>query len=106
MARQHVKKNDMVVVIAGRDKGKTGKVLEVHRETGKVVVEGVSIVKRHTKPNQRDRVGGIIDKPAPIDVSNVLLLEVQTGKPTRTRTGVGKDGKKVRISTATGKVLD
>ena len=102
---QHVHKGDQVVVIAGRDKGKQGKVLEVHRERGRVVVEGVAIVKRHTKPTQQNRLGGIIDKPAAIDISNVLLLEAQSGKPTRTRMSTDKNGKKIRVSTRTGKVL-
>jgi large subunit ribosomal protein L24 len=103
--RQHVKRGDVVVVIAGRDKGKQGKVLEVNRAIGRVVVEGVAVVKRHTKPSQKNRLGGIVDKPAAIDVSNVLLLDVQSGKPTRARSGKDKDGRKIRISTKTGKVL-
>jgi large subunit ribosomal protein L24 len=102
---QHVKKGDTVVVIAGRDKGKQGRVLEVHRAIGRVVVEGIAIVKRHTKPTQKNRMGGIVDKPAPIDVSNVLLLETQSGKPTRTRIETDKNGKKTRVSTKTGKVV-
>jgi large subunit ribosomal protein L24 len=101
----HVKKGDTVVVIAGRDKGKQGRVLEVRRETGRVVVEGVAIVKRHTKPSQQNRLGGIVDKPAPIDISNVQLLETQTGKGTRVRVGKDKAGEKTRISTRTGKVV-
>jgi len=102
---QHVKKGDTVIVIAGRDKGKQGRVLEVKLAVGRVVVEGVGIVKRHTKPNQQNRVGGIVDKPAPIAISNVQLLEAQTGKGTRVRAGRDKAGKKIRISTRTGKVL-
>jgi large subunit ribosomal protein L24 len=102
---QHVKKGDTVIVIAGRDKGKTGRVLEVKLEVGRVVVEGVGIVKRHTKPSQQNRVGGIVDKPAPIAISNVQLLEAQTGKGTRVRVGTDKNGKKTRVSTRTGKVL-
>ena len=102
---QHVKKGDTVIVIAGRDKGKQGRVLEVKREVGRVVVEGVAIVKRHTKPNQQNRLGGIVDKPAAIDISNVQLLEAQSGKGTRVRAGKDKAGKKTRVSTRTGKVI-
>ena len=77
----------------------------MHRALGRVVVEGIAVVKRHTKPTQKNRLGGIVDKPAAIDVSNVLLLETQTGKPTRVRAETDKNGKKVRVSTRTGKVL-
>ena len=98
---QKIKKDDMVIVIAGKDKDKTGKVLSV--KDGKVIVEGVNVVKKHTKPNQMNQNGGIVEKEAAIDVSNVTLLV--DGKATRVGFEV-KDGKKVRVAKATGKVID
>ena len=96
-----IKKDDMVIVIAGKDKDKTGKVLSV--KDGKVIVEGVNVVKKHTKPNQMNQNGGIVEKEAAIDVSNVMLFV--DGKATRVGFEV-KDGKKVRVAKATGKVID
>ena len=96
-----IKKDDMVIVIAGKDKDKTGKVLSV--KDGKVIVEGVNVVKKHTKPNQMNQNGGIVEKEAAIDVSNVMLLV--DGKATKVGFEV-KDGKKVRVAKATGKVID
>lgn len=96
-----IKKDDMVIVIAGKDKDKTGKVLSV--KDGKVIVEGVNVVKKHTKPNQMNQNGGIVEKEAAIDASNVMLLV--DGKATRVGFEV-KDGKKVRVAKATGKVID
>ena len=98
---QKIKKDDMVVVIAGKDKDKTGKVLSV--KDGKVIVEGVNVVKKHTKPNQMNQNGGIVEKEAAIDASNVMLFV--DGKATRVGFEV-KDGKKVRVAKATGKVID
>ena len=98
---QKIKKDDMVIVIAGKDKDKTGKVLSV--KEGKVIVEGVNVVKKHTKPNQMNQNGGIVEKEAAIDASNVMLLV--DGKATRVGFEV-KDGKKVRVAKATGKVID
>ena len=95
-----IKKDDMVIVIAGKDKDKTGKVLSV--KDGKVIVEGVNVVKKHTKPNQMNQNGGIVEKEAAIDVSNVMLLV--DGKATRVGFEV-KDGKKVRVAKATGKEI-
>ena len=98
---QKIKKDDMVIVIAGKDKDKTGKVLSV--KENKVIVEGVNVVKKHTKPNQMNQNGGIVEKEAAIDVSNVMLLV--DGKATRVVFEV-KDGKKVRVAKATGKVIE
>ena len=97
---QKIKKDDMVIVIAGKDKDKTGKVLSV--KEGKVIVEGVNVVKKHTKPNQMNQNGGIVEKEAAIDVSNVMLLV--DGKATRVGFEV-KDGKKVRVAKTTGKEI-
>ena len=94
--RIKIKKDDLVRVIAGRDKGKTGKVLEVDRFARKVTVEGVMVVKRHTRPNPSKQIkGGIADKPMPVDVSNVMVLTAG-GIPTRIGYKVETVGGKVR----------
>ena len=101
MATMKIKKDDMVVVIAGKDKGKEGKVLSVDAKNGKVLVEGVNIVHKHSKPNMQNQQGGIIDKEAPIDLSNVMSL--YKGKPVR----VGFQGEKkdkVRVAHVDGKL--
>ena len=101
MATSKIKKGDTVKVIAGKDKGKEGKVLSV--KNGKVLVEGVNTVTKHTKANQANPQGGIIHQEAPIDVSNVML--VVGGKVTRVGFDV-VDGKKVRVAKATGNAID
>jgi large subunit ribosomal protein L24 len=103
--RSRIKKGDQVVVIAGRDKDKRGRVLEVLPSKNKVKVEGVAIVKRHQRPTQ-NRGGGIIDKEAYIDISNVQLIDPETGKPTRVRYQVNEDGSKTRIAARSGHTLD
>lgn len=96
--RVKIKKDDLVRVIAGRDKGKTGKVLDVDRFGRKVTVEGVMIVKRHTRPNPSKQIkGGIADKPMPIDISNVMILTAG-GVPTRIGYKVESVGGKIRRS--------
>ena len=101
MATTKIKKDDLVKVIAGRDKGKEGKVLSVDTKNNKVVVEGVNIVHRHTKPNMANQAGGIVDKEAPIDASNVMYL--YKGKTVRVGfTGEKKD--KVRVAHVNGKL--
>ena len=99
-----VKREDTVVVIAGKDKGKTGKVVKVFPKTNKVIVEGVNVVTKHQKPNAINPQGGIINKEAPIHISNVMPLDPETGKGTRVRYEV-KDGKKVRIAVKSGKEI-
>jgi large subunit ribosomal protein L24 len=107
--RVKIKKDDMVRVIAGRDKGKTGKVLEVDRFTRKVTVEGVSVVKRHTRPNPQKQIkGGVAEKPMAIDVSNVMLL-TPGGVPTRVGyklETVGGAVRRTRIARKGGETLD
>ena len=100
---QKIKKDDLVKVIAGKDKDKQGKVLHVDSKTGKILVEGCNMVTKHAKPSAGNPQGGIISKEAPIDISNVML--VVDGKATRVGFEV-KDGKKVRVAKATGKVID
>ena len=101
-----IKKDDMVVVIAGRDKGARGRVLRVIRETERVLVEGVNRVKRHQRPTPKMQTGGIIEKEAPIHISNVMLLDTKSDKPTRVRAGETKDGKKTRVAVKSGATLD
>jgi len=100
MARAaHVRKGDMVIVIAGANKGKKGKVLRVIGD--RVVVEKVAMVKKHTKPTQKNPQGGIVDKEGTIHISNVLLLDEKTGKGTRTKNQVDGDTK-VRVGVKSG----
>ncbi|MDQ0190415.1 50S ribosomal protein L24 [Alicyclobacillus cycloheptanicus] len=106
MPKLHVKKGDKVVVIAGKDKTKTGRVLAVYPKEQRVLVEGVNIVKRHTKPSMAYQEGGIIEKEAPVHVSNVQLVDPKTGAPTRIGYKVLEDGKKVRYAKKSGEVID
>lgn len=104
-SRLKVKKNDQVLVITGRDKGKRGRVIEVLTKEGKVIVEGVNIVKKAVRPNrQRGVAGGIVEKEAPLDASNVMV--VVDGKPTRIGYQILADGRKVRVSKKTGTALE
>ena len=99
-----IKKGDMVRVIAGADKNNEGKVLSVDAKKHTVTVEGVHMIKRHTKPSMANQAGGIIEQEGPIDLSNVMLLK--DGKPTRVGFKTTDDGKKVRYAKATGDVID
>jgi large subunit ribosomal protein L24 len=103
---ERVKKDDVVVVIAGRDKGRQGRVLRVNRETDRVLVEGINVVKRHTKPSPQNPEGGIIEKEMSIHISNVMILDSKDGKPARVRYQTKDDGTKVRVSARTGTVLE
>lgn len=99
-----IKKGDQVIVIAGRDKGKTGEVTKAMPKESKVLVSGINLVKRHTKPTQ-ENAGGIISKEAPIHVSNVALIDPKSGKATRVGIKVEKDGSKVRVAKKSGEVI-
>ncbi|MDH5637568.1 MAG: 50S ribosomal protein L24 [Nitrospinota bacterium] len=101
-----VKRNDVVVVIAGADKGKKGKILEVISSEGRVIVEKVNIVKRHQRPTQQQRQGGIIEREAKIDASNVQLFCSKCDKPVRIGHQRLEDGKKVRICRKCGEMMD
>jgi large subunit ribosomal protein L24 len=93
-----LKKNDTVQVMAGEFNGKTGRIIKVFPDKGRALVEGLNMVKRHTKPNRKNQQGGIVQKEAPIHLSNLLLVCPKTGKPTRTGVSVLEDGKRVRFS--------
>ena len=103
MSAMKIKKGDLVKVIAGTDNGKEGKVLSVDAKNNKVVVEGINMVSKHTKPNAQNQNGGIIRKEAPIDISNVMYVH----KGQATKVGFKIEGdKKVRIAKKTGEVID
>ena len=107
MSMLKIKKGDTVKVIAGKDKGKQGKVLEVKAKTSSVVVEGINLIKKHakpsTKPSAQNQEGGIVRQEGPIDISNVMYVH----KGTATRVGIKMDGdKKVRYAKSTGEVID
>ncbi len=93
----HVKKDDLVMVVTGKDKGKSGKVLRVLPEKNRVVVESLNLIKRHTRPSRSNNEGGIIEKEAPIAISNVQLLCKGCNKPVRTGVRILEDGNKVRF---------
>jgi len=101
-----VKKGDMVRVLAGKDKGKKGKVIEAMPSEGKIIVEGVNVAKRHTKPTQKIMQGGIIDKELPIHVSNVMLICPRCSKPTKVGARFLEDGRKVRSCKSCGEIID
>ena len=103
MSTMKIKKGDTVKVMAGKDNGKEGKVISVDRKNNKVLVEGVNMVTKHTKPSAANQNGGIIQKEAPIDISNVML--VVKGKATRVGFKM-ENGKKVRFAKSTGEVID
>jgi large subunit ribosomal protein L24 len=105
--RIRIRKDDLVQVIAGRDRGKRGKVLQVMPEKGRLLVQGVNFIKRHTKPNpQRNIKGGIAEREASIHVSNVMIVSPDDDKPTRIGSKLLPDGERVRTSRRSGEVLD
>jgi large subunit ribosomal protein L24 len=107
MPSMSIRKDDQVVVRAGKDRGKKGRVLMVIAAKDRVVVEGVNIIKRHTRPNpQRNIKGGIVEREAPIHVSNVMLLDPESGEPTRIGHKTLPDGRRVRIGRKSGAVVD
>jgi large subunit ribosomal protein L24 len=105
--RMRIRKNDLVEVITGRDKGKRGKVLVVLPEKGRLLVQGVNFIKRHTRPNpQKNIKGGIAEREAPIHVSNVMIVSPDDDKRTRIGSRLLPDGRKARIGRRSGEVLD
>jgi len=102
----HVKKDDVVIVISGKDKGKKGRVLAAYPRENRVLIEGVNLVKKHAKPSQANPQGGILTQEAPIHASNVMLIDPKSGKPTRIGYKVLENGKKVRVAKKSGEVID
>ena len=107
MAKLKIKKGDLVEVIAGKDKGRRGKVLRVDPGRQRVVVEGVNFIKRHTRPNPSKNIqGGIVEREAPIHVSNLMVVSPESGRPTRVGYSILEDGRKVRVAKVDGAILD
>ncbi len=106
MAAAKIKKGDSVVVLSGKDKGRTGTVTKVMPKEGKVVVDGVNVAARHRKPTQTNPQGGIDRSPAPMAISKVAVADPKDGKPTRVRFETKKDGKKVRVAVKSGETID
>jgi large subunit ribosomal protein L24 len=102
----HVKKDDMVTVVTGKDKGKSGKVMRVLPEKGRLIVENLNVVKRHTRPTRANAQGGIVEKEAPLDASNVQLLCAACKKPTRTGFRILEDGSKARFCKKCNEIVD
>ena len=105
MAAAKIKKGDSVVVLSGKDKGRTGTVQAVMPKDAKVLVDGINVIARHRKPTQQNPQGGIDRKPAPMHISKVALADPKDGKPTRVRFET-KDGKKVRVAVKSGETID
>ncbi len=104
-SKYHIKKGDMVHVVAGESKGQQGKVLEVQAKHDRAIVEGVNMVARHTKPNAKNPQGGIVKKEAPIHISNLMLVDPSSGKPTRVGRRLNEKDKLVRYSKKSGEEI-
>lgn len=105
MAKMKIRRGDRVKVIAGNYKDQEGVVLRVEPDKNRVVVQGVNLRKRHMKPSQVNPEGGIVQFEAPLDASNVMLIDPSTGEPTRVRAGRGEDGKATRVGVRSGNVI-
>jgi large subunit ribosomal protein L24 len=101
----HIKKGDTVFVNAGENKGRQGRVLEVIRKSDRALVEGINLVSKHTKPNAKSPQGGIIKKEAPVHISNLMLVDPSTGKPTRIGRKLTDDNRLVRYSKKSGEEI-
>ena len=101
----HVTKGDTVRVVRGDDKGKEGKIIRVYTKTGRVTIEGVNIVKKHRRARSAEEQSGIVEMPAPIHASNVMLIDPKSGDPTRTRRQIDEDGTKERIAVKSGESI-
>ena len=104
--RCYIKKDDKVKVLAGKDKGKIGKVLSVNRKKSRILIEKINLVKRHSKPSAQSKQGGIIEKEMPIHPSNIMLFNPQTSKGDRVGFRILEDGRKVRYFKSTDEVVD
>lgn len=105
MSKLHIKKDDTVIVLAGEDKGKQGKVLKVLVKEQRALVEGINLVSKSTKPSAKNPQGGIVKQEAPIHISNLSLIDPKSGKATRVGIKVTEDGKKVRIAKKSGEEI-
>lgn len=105
-AKSRIKKGDKVKIIVGKDKGKIGKVLEVFNKSKRILVDNVNIVKKHTRPSASNRQGGIVESPAPLHWSNVLMVCGSCLKPARIQYGKLEDGKKIRICSKCKEIID
>jgi large subunit ribosomal protein L24 len=101
-----VRRGDLVTVISGKDKGKSGKVINVFPKDGKVLVERVNVVKRHTKPNQQNQAGGIVEKESPVSIAKVMVLDPSSNKPSRLGRKRLNDGSLVRFVKKSGQTLE
>ena len=106
MAIAHVRKGDTVVVVAGKERGKRGRVLRVIPDKNRVVVERINMIKKHQRPTQKLRQGGIIEREGAIHLSNVMLVDPTSSKPTRIGMRELGDGKKVRVARKSGETID
>jgi len=104
--KSYIKKDDKVKVVAGKDKGKVGKVVSVNREKGRVLVENINIAKRHVRPGGQHRQGGIIESEALINLSNVMLMCNKCVQPIRIKMKHLEDGKKIRVCRKCGEIID
>ncbi len=101
-----IRKGDTVLIISGNEKGQRGRVLSVMRDSNRLIVEGIRMMKRHTKPTQRDPQGGIVEREASINASNVMVIDPKTDEPTRVRKKKLEDGSSVRLSAKSGEMID
>jgi large subunit ribosomal protein L24 len=106
LRKSKIRKGDTVVVISGRERGKSGKVLSIDLRAGKLIVEKLNIVKRHTKPSQKAKQGGILEREAPLSMSNVMFLCPVTQKPTRIGIRTLEDGRRVRFSKKSNETVE
>jgi len=106
MAIAHVRKGDTVIVVAGKERGKRGRVLRVIPEKSRVVVERINMIKKHQRPTQKLRQGGIIEREGSIHLSNVMLVDPTSGKPTRIGMRALTEGRKVRVAKKSGELID
>ncbi len=106
LRKSRIRQGDTVVVVSGRERGKTGKVLSIDLRAGKVVVEKLNVIKRHTKPNQKAKQGGILEREAPLQISNVMFLCPITQKPTRIGIRALEDGRRVRFSKKSNEAVE
>ena len=103
--KMSVTKGDTVRVMRGDEKGKEGKIIRIYPKTGRVLIEGINMVKKHRKARNADEQSGIIEQPAPMHSSNVMLLDAKTGEPTRTRARIDDDGTKERVGVRSGEPI-